>query len=70
MGRIEKTVFISYRRTNLPWALCIYQDLTMHGYDVFFDYQSIAGISKRSSSRISRHARIFWSFLPLPRWND
>ena len=41
MGRIEKTVFISYRRTNLPWALCIYQDLTMHGYDVFFDYQSI-----------------------------
>ena len=41
MGRIEKTVFISYRRTNLPWALCIYQNLTMHGYDVFFDYQSI-----------------------------
>lgn len=39
--RIEKTVFISYRRTNLPWALCIYQNLTMHGYDVFFDYQSI-----------------------------
>ena len=41
MTRIEKTVFISYRRTNLPWALCIYQNLTMHGYDVFFDYQSI-----------------------------
>jgi tetratricopeptide (TPR) repeat protein len=41
MGRIEKTVFISYRRTNLPWALCIYQNLTMHGYDVFFDYLSI-----------------------------
>ena len=41
MGRIEKTVFISYRRTNLPWALCIYQNLTTHGYDVFFDYQSI-----------------------------
>src|SRR5688572_7468775 len=40
-GRIEKTIFISYRRTNLPWALCIYQNLTMHGYDVFFDYQSI-----------------------------
>jgi SOS-response transcriptional repressor LexA len=40
-GRIEKTVFISYRRTNLPWALCIYQNLTMHGYDVFFDYLSI-----------------------------
>ena len=41
MGRIEKTVFISYRRANLPWALNIYQDLTHHGYDVFFDYQSI-----------------------------
>ena len=40
-GQIEKTVFISYRRANLPWALFIYQNLTMHGYDVFFDYQSI-----------------------------
>ena len=40
-GRIENTVFISYRRANLPWALNIYQDLTHHGYDVFFDYQSI-----------------------------
>jgi Flp pilus assembly protein TadD len=41
MGRTEKTVFISYRRTNVAWALAIYQNLTMHGYDVFFDYQSI-----------------------------
>ena len=41
MGRIQKTVFISYRRINVPWALAIYQNLTMHGYDVFFDYQSI-----------------------------
>jgi SOS-response transcriptional repressor LexA len=41
MGRIEKTVFISYRRTNLPWALAIYQDLHHNGYDVFFDYLSI-----------------------------
>jgi lipoprotein NlpI len=41
MGRIEKTVFISYRRTNIPWALAIYQNLTSHGYDVFFDYDSI-----------------------------
>jgi hypothetical protein len=41
MGRIEKTVFISYRRTNLPWARAIYQDLTMHGFDAFFDFQSI-----------------------------
>jgi tetratricopeptide (TPR) repeat protein len=41
MGRIEKTVFLSYRRTNFPWALAIYQDLTQHGYDVFFDFNSI-----------------------------
>src|ERR1700683_2871216 len=41
MGRIEKTVFISYRRTNFPWALAIFQDLTQHGYDVFFDFLGI-----------------------------
>jgi tetratricopeptide (TPR) repeat protein len=41
MGQVEKTVFISYRRTNLPWALNIYQYLMHHNYDVFFDYESI-----------------------------
>ena len=41
MKRIEKTVFISYRRTNAPWALAIYQYLHHNGYDVFFDYTSI-----------------------------
>jgi tetratricopeptide (TPR) repeat protein len=42
MERIEKTVFISYRRTNIPWALAIFQNLHQHGYDVFFDYNGIA----------------------------
>lgn len=42
MERVEKTVFISYRRTNVPWALAVWQDLTQHGYDVFFDYEGIA----------------------------
>jgi tetratricopeptide (TPR) repeat protein len=42
MERVEKTVFISYRRTNVPWALAIFQNLTNHGYDVFFDYTGIA----------------------------
>jgi tetratricopeptide (TPR) repeat protein len=42
MGRIEKTVFISYRRTNASWALAIFQDLTQNGYDVFFDFDGIA----------------------------
>lgn len=41
MGRIEKTVFISYRRTNCSWALAIFQDLTQHGFDVFFDFTGI-----------------------------
>lgn len=40
-GQIEKTVFISYRRTNFPWALAVYQNLRMHDYDVFFDFESI-----------------------------
>jgi tetratricopeptide (TPR) repeat protein len=38
----EKTVFISYRRTNFSWAMAIWQNLTQHGYDVFIDYQGIA----------------------------
>jgi hypothetical protein len=42
MERIEKTVFLSYRRTNATWALAIFQNLTQNGYDVFFDYDGIA----------------------------
>src|SRR5271165_4910586 len=42
MARIEKTVFISYRRTNIPWARAIFQDLTQHGFDVFLDYTGLA----------------------------
>ncbi len=42
MERVEKTVFLSYRRTNNPWALAIFQNLTQHGYDVFMDYSGIA----------------------------
>jgi Flp pilus assembly protein TadD len=42
MERVDKTVFLSYRRTNVPWALAIFQNLTQHGYDVFFDFNGIA----------------------------
>jgi formylglycine-generating enzyme required for sulfatase activity len=42
MGRIEKTVFISYRRADEFSALAIFQNLTQHGYDVFIDYDGIA----------------------------
>src|SRR5450755_318913 len=42
MERVEKTAFLSYRRTNITWALAIFQNLTQHGYDVFFDFNGIA----------------------------
>jgi hypothetical protein len=35
MAHIEKTVFISYRRTDEPWALAVFGDLHHNGYDVF-----------------------------------
>jgi len=41
MTRPEKTVFISYRRADISWALAVYQYLTKYDYDVFFDYKSI-----------------------------
>jgi len=47
MERIEKTVFLSYRRTNISWALAVFQNLTQHGYDVFLDYSGIAGDFER-----------------------
>lgn len=41
MTQAEKTVFISYRRTNIGYALAVYQNLTNKGFDCFFDYNSI-----------------------------
>lgn len=38
---VQKTVFISYRRTNIFAARAVYQNLTTHGYDVFLDYEGI-----------------------------
>jgi formylglycine-generating enzyme required for sulfatase activity len=40
--RIEKTVFISYRRADVYTALAVYENLKNQGYDVFFDYRSIS----------------------------
>ena len=42
MARIEKTVFIGYRRKDISWALAVYQYLTARKYDVFFDYNSLS----------------------------
>ena len=41
MKRIEKTVFLSYRRKDIFHALSVFQHLTHHGYDVFFDFTGI-----------------------------
>ncbi len=37
----QKTVFISYRRTNVYTARAVYQYLVAHNYDVFLDSESI-----------------------------
>ena len=42
MARIEKTIFISYRRKDISWALAVYQYLTSQKYDVFFDFSSLS----------------------------
>jgi tetratricopeptide (TPR) repeat protein len=39
--QVQKTVFISYRRTNVFTARAVYQNLTMHGYDAFLDFENI-----------------------------
>ena len=41
MTQKDKTVFISYRRTDIAWGLNVYKDLTARGFDVFFDFQNI-----------------------------
>jgi tetratricopeptide (TPR) repeat protein len=74
MERVEKTVFLSYRRTNSPWALAIFQNLTQHGFDVFFDYRGIASgdfervILGNITSRAHFHALLTPS--ALERCND
>jgi hypothetical protein len=41
MKRVEKTIFISYRRADEAWALAIYDRLKQRGFDVFIDYLGI-----------------------------
>ncbi len=58
MARIEKTVFISYRRTNFYTALAVYQNLSQHGFDVFMDYRGKEGgnFSEVSFENIKKRA--------------
>jgi tetratricopeptide (TPR) repeat protein len=66
MGRIEKTVFISYRRTDEPWALAIFGDLTQHGYDVFIDYDGLASGKFESAIFENIRARVHFLVLLTP----
>lgn len=41
MARVEKTVFISYRRADRLWALSVFTWLTQRGFDAFIDYEGL-----------------------------
>lgn len=41
MRRVEKTVFLSYRRSDGGWALAVHYALKFRGYDVFFDFTGL-----------------------------
>jgi hypothetical protein len=63
MARIQKTVFISYRRADIGWALAIFKELTHHGYDVFIDYDGLA--SGNFETAILENVKARAHFLPL-----
>ena len=50
MTRLEKSVFISYRRADRYTAVLVFKDLTQHGYDAFIDYDGIASGTSRARS--------------------
>jgi formylglycine-generating enzyme len=74
MARIEKTVFISYRRADRWAALAVFKDLTQHGYDVFIDYDGIAsGDFERSivdNLKARAHFLVLLSSTALEHCND
>jgi tetratricopeptide (TPR) repeat protein len=74
MARIEKTVFISYRRNNAPWVLAISQNLTHSGFDVFFDYSGLASGDFETAILDNIHSRAHFLVLLTPsaldRCND
>ena len=74
MARIEKTVFISYRRTDVYTALAVYENLKNQGYDVFFDYRSISSgdFEQMITSNIRARAHFLLILTPtaLDRCNE
>jgi hypothetical protein len=74
MVRIDNTVFISYRRTDVYTALAVYENLKNQGYDVFFDYRSISSgdFSQIITSNIRARAHFVLILTPttLDRCNE
>jgi tetratricopeptide (TPR) repeat protein len=66
MAHVGKSVFISYRRTNLPWALAIFHHLSHNGYDVFIDFTDIASGSFERVIRENINANVHFLVLLTP----
>jgi hypothetical protein len=66
VARVEKTVFISYRRVDRFAALLVFKDLTQHGYDVFIDYDGIASGDFERSILDNIHARAHFVLILTP----
>lgn len=64
--RVEKTVFICYRRANYYTALSVYKELEKHGYDVFLDYRSINSGDWREVIRAEIAARAHFLIILTP----
>jgi hypothetical protein len=74
MLRLDKTVFISYRRVDRYAALSVFKELTTHGFDVFIDYDGIAsGDFERSilANIVARaHFVVILTPNALDRWDE
>src|SRR5215471_12071508 len=66
MEQIDKTVFLCYRRTNMPWALAIFQNLAQYGFDVFFDYSGVSSADFESVVLENIRARTHFLVLLTP----
>lgn len=70
MLRLEKTVFLSYRRADAGWALALYGGLRQRGFDVFFDYRGIGSGAFGKFIVESIHARAHFLVLLTPNALD
>lgn len=74
MTRTDKTVFISYRRTDWSAATLVFQYLSRHGFDVFIDFDGLAsGDFERAileNIRARAHFVVLLTPTALDRCND